>query len=496
MLSAARVRRGLWQFLLGRVLSGALGIVWLALLVQTLPAEQLGIYFGAQAVFEIVQLTSSLGLYAYIQRYLPQDGLQAPRRTLVLSLLALLAWRLCTLGLASLLVAQAWAPVAGTLGWAALPSSAAVFLPFLCAEGLVRLAEAMAESLLRQGLRQSVALLRNLLRISALALCASAVTDAAWVLRMESLFAGGIALGALGILLRQALALPADRIGPGLQLRRRFAFALQLHASLVLGLVSGIDSIKLVLAATAGPTALALFGVAATLAEMVGRHMPAQLLLDFVRAVLTARAGAAPDRTDLLFWPRLLLRVNGACLLAVMGWLAVFGQDMPPVLLARAPAGALAGWAAALLLVLFVQAWRQMLGLVAHIRADSRSVLWATLATWPVPLVVAAAAPTLGVLAAVLGWWLLELSYAAVLARRLGLGAAQLFGPTRLWWQLLAAALAAAAGGKAVALVLPGPAGTGAASLAYLALYAGLLWRLQPLEGTEEAALRRLFERA
>ena len=71
MVGGDAIRRGLQFFVVGKLVSGVLGVVWLALLARTLAGAQLGVYYGVMSVFEITQMLSSVGGYSYAQRYVP-----------------------------------------------------------------------------------------------------------------------------------------------------------------------------------------------------------------------------------------------------------------------------------------------------------------------------------------------------------------------------------------------------------------------------------------
>lgn len=500
--SGARLRRGLHWFLAGRAASGVLGLVWLALLVRTLPPGQLGSYFGLWSLFELLQLASGLGGLAYLQRFAAVDALHATPRRFAAILLALLGWRLATLAAAGALLALAWTPLAAALGLAALFPEPTPLLALLAAEGTVRWCESAADSLLLQSLRQLLALLRNLLRIGALAMALGQgeAVDVAWVVQTEAICATLVALCGLTALSvwtwHQGRSATAAVAGPDVMpWRERVRFAWQGHLALVLGLAAGLDCIRLLVGATAGVEALAAFGTAAALADMAARHTPALLLLDFARSVLTARSTGSDAAAEALFWPRLLIRANALVLAALCALAFALGESALRLAGSHAPQ-VTAGLLCALLLLQFVQSLRVAAGLVAHLRADNRPVLQATLTTLVVPLVVGACAPSLGAWAAVLGLWWLELVYTAVLLGRLRLHPARLLGAARLWYGV---ALAGAGAGVMAAVppallatdAFGAPAALATIAIA-LALYVALLWKLAPFSADEIAALSHL----
>lgn len=507
--SGPRLRRGLRWYLIGRAASGVLGLVWLALLVHTLPPQQLGSYFALWSLFELAQLASGLGVVAYLNRFLAVDAQRESQRRFAAILLALLAWRLATLAVAAVTLTAAWPVLAEALGLAVVFPGPTLLLSLLAAEGIVRWCESAADSLLLQALRQSLALLRNLLRIGALTAATGlgASVDAAWVLRAEAACATFVAVCGLVMLglwtWHRGRAAPDARASTAataesghLTLRARLRFAVQGHLALVLGLPAGMDGFRLLVGGAAGVEALAIFGTAASLADMVARHTPALLLLDFVRSVLTARSTGGNAEAEALFWPRLLIRVNAVALAALCALALVLADAALRQVGAHAPEGT-AALLFALLLLQFVQSLRVAAGLVAHLRTDNRPVLAATLTTLLAPAVVVAAAPSLGAWAGVVGLWSLEAIYAATLLGGLRLHPARLLGEARLWQSVACAGIGAGVAAALVEVLLLTLGLAGAADLLAagigIAIYGGLLWWQAPLAPDEVAALMRLW---
>jgi hypothetical protein len=497
MTAAGRIRSGLAAFLGGRLISGLLGVAWLALLVRTLTPSQCGVYFGAQALFELLQLASSLGVYGYAGRYLPGAWVGESRSALGAAVLRLTVWRLVTLLLAATAVGWAWPFVVPFLDWPQPGPGAEVFMGYLVAAGAGRLIELIFESGLQQGWIQALSTVRNVLRILAVLTLDSlaAPPNAEWVIGLEALVACMFVLVGTARLGWMVNERPVNRQAGLVRPRGLRAFTLQGYLSVLLAQLCGIDAIKLILSHSAGPPVLAVFGLAVSLADTLARYMPAGLLYGYARAVLTAQADTGASTSGPLPAASLLLRLNGAFLgLALVG-LLVFGDVLLHRLAPKLAIGVLMACTASLVLLLNAQALRLMASLLAHVRSDNRSILWANVATLPVPLLVSAVVPAWGLAGAVLGAWSLELIYTGVTLRATAVTACQLWGPSRFWTSVATATGVSAAVGGLVRIAMPAEAGV-AIGVPLMALaYAPVLWRLRPLEEPEWQMLKRLLTR-
>jgi hypothetical protein len=497
MISAQSVRRGLRFFLAGRLLSGLLGVVWLAMLVRALEREQLGVYFGFLSLFEVLQLASSVGVYSYTQRFLPASWVSEPRAVFQRMLIRVFAWRLGTLLAAAALLGLAWSAVVHFLDWPLAAIPLWLCLTYLLVEGMARFCDVAFECTVQQGVSQSLSFFRNALRISALtlALHSGSGIDAAWVFTLEVVLAATFVLLAVFLIRRMSQQVPDDRPVGDIDLPLRRRFALEGYLALALGQLCSVDAIKLIVSHMAGPGVLAVYGLASSLVDVARRYMPAFLFQGFVRAVLTAQTASGASGAETLFRVRLLMRVNGIFLAAVAGWLAVCGESAVRAFTARPGFGDAAGYLLALMLVLFVQAVRLMGGLVAHIKADNRSVLWATVFALTAPVTVYLTAPVLGGMGAVLGVWVLEITYGAVLLRRLHMSLADLCGTWQFWARLMLAALVSMAAALIAKITQTGALGVIVGTTVFAVCFALIVWRWVSLAPSEVAALRRLVQR-
>ena len=500
MLTADAVRRGLRFFLAGRAASGLLGLVWLVVLVRALSAEQIGLFFGFMALFEISQLGSSAGVYSYAQRFIASDWMLLGRAPLRRRLLAIFAFRTLTLGLAAGVAALAWSWVPSLLSWPEAHPTAVLFAAILMLEGTARFVDTVFECTINQGVSQSLGVLRNVLRIAVVswALASGVKLDANWVLELEAVLASAYLLVALFWIARLLGDVPVHRPlvdRASLLQAERLRFSTQGYASLALGQVFGWDTVKLIVSHHLGPATLGVLAFAQSLADVVRRYMPATLLQGFLRSVLTARAAEDNRLQRTLFWARLLARLNAVYLALLASWLLVFGDWALRSFTARPGFGEAAPFVAAFIAIYMMGALRQMATLVAHVQTQNRAVLEATFAIVLGPPLAWAFVPAWGAAAAVATLAVQEAAYTGVLFWRLRLPFSAVCGRWQSWAAVLGAAAVAALVSSWVSHLLGGTQGGLAGSVTYLLLFGGLLWRLAPWDADEPAALLRALVR-
>ena len=499
MVGGDAIRRGLQFFVVGKLVSGVLGVVWLALLARTLAGAQLGVYYGVMSVFEITQMLSSVGGYSYAQRYVPAAWVTTGRAEFTRLLLALVAWRFGTLLVGCTLLGVAWSAAIGLLSWAEGAPLVGVVLCFVLLEGLARYLDALLECTISQGVSQTLTVVRNFARIGIVLVAAGqgVALDANLVIGMEAGLAAVYFVAAAAWLLKLAAnrsITPTSPVTPGDQ-RSRLRFALEGYLSLALAQAVGVDVVRLMLSALAGPAVLAVFAFAQALVDIVRRYMPASLLLGFVRSVLTARAADQTNADFSLARVQMLTRVNGIFLALVCAWLVLFGDATIRVVAGRVGFGEASGYVVALAALLYVQTIRLMAVLVAHMQQNNKVVLAATCVSVVSPVIAALSIPLIGGAGALLALWVQELAYTAVVLRGLRLKLPALTGPLRFWW---CTALAAAAGVACAGLAhwaLEGKPALWVAAAVYVAVFVFVGWVSRPFEKHELATLRNLVLR-
>lgn len=297
-VTTQRVKQSMWSMLVGRPLSALGGFAVLLLLSRHLPAAEYGQYFSVWAMAEIVILASNIGLIHAVYRYVSADerldGVLTPHGPVW----QLVGWRVLSLLPAVLLPLVP--AVAGWLGQGALAPQLVWSLGLIIAgEGLARFLEAIFDSMLCQGRSQITLVSRTALRLLGYGwLVSSGQLHLGAVLLVEVVATLGgavLGLGLLAAVWRGAAHEHSER----LSWRAMAGFALPAYIAQLLTLTYGPDALKLILAAVAGPAALALFGFAFSLAAVVQRYIPVNLLAGVFRPVFVS-AAKKPDAAAVL----------------------------------------------------------------------------------------------------------------------------------------------------------------------------------------------------
>lgn len=391
------------SMLIGRPVSAICGLLVLVLLSRVLTPGAYGAYFAVWAVAEIVILASNAGLLHAVYRYVSARETLAGVIQPEGPVWRLLAWRLLSLMLPALLLLSL---PAGLSAWLGLPQHIIWLLPMLAAicvgEGLARFIEAIFDSMLCQGRSQLTLTLRTVLRLSGvLLLMAIGEPDITRMLLVEVAAAGLGALIALGLLLHLWVGRERGQpVTPPAGIRRMTRFALPAYVAELLGLTYGPNALKLALGGVAGPTVLAVFGFAYSLAAVIQRYMPSNLLAGIFRPVFVAAARREDAQEVLPGLVGLSIKLNWLLILPVLG-AACFGGSP---LLAKISDGVYADAGLVLVLILtglLMLAVHQILSMYCLALEDS----------WP-PLLATAAS----VISLPMGIWLAHVAGAAGIA--------------------------------------------------------------------------------
>ncbi len=279
--------------LIARPLSAISGLLILVLLSRTLSSDDYGIYFAIWALAEILILASNLGLIHAAYRYIHADeyidGKLVPHGPV---------WRLIAIRLFSLLVLAA-----GLYGFSPsfiadaeshlVYSVVTVVAAIVVFEGLARFIEIVMDSMLCQGRSQTSLVSRTVFRLIG-------ISYFLWLgeLNLQNVLLAEMVAIALGLLLGMVLLLDIYRIARSsnaaaevqedIPLSRMFKYAFPAFLAQLIGLVYGPDVLKLILNKVSGPEALAMFGFAYSLAAVIQRYIPANLMAGIFRPVFVA----------------------------------------------------------------------------------------------------------------------------------------------------------------------------------------------------------------
>lgn len=292
-----RVRKGLASVAIGRPLSAVAGLVQLILLSRLLRPLEYAAYVAVWAGVEIVVLASNLGLMHAAYRYVRADDASGSSLTIHGPIRTLLALRACTLPLGIVLFATLW-PVAA-FGGADHQAQKVVLWAFgalALTEGLARYCEIIFESLLLQWRAQVATTLRAALKPAGLGACVLF----GWDLNLERALtievlscSIGLLIGLWGLVLtlRQGRARTRTHAPPDpITFRRAIRFVLPAFLAQLLGLCYGPDVLKLILGSGPDTTALAAFGFAFSMAAMVQRYLPVNILNGIFRPLFVDSA--------------------------------------------------------------------------------------------------------------------------------------------------------------------------------------------------------------
>jgi hypothetical protein len=467
--------RGWRAVVVFKVLGASVGVLWLVQLTARLPLDQLGVLFGAIALFELTQHVSSLGVNSYCDRFLTADWAQAPRAAFVRRLLLVFAWRLVTLVAAAIVLAGLMPWTGAALGWAGLAIAPGLMLAYVLCEGLFRFLELILTATLQQVACQVLLFARGLGRLVFVALMPVDPLTAFDVLWVDILVTGTGCAVAMLVVVRMAIGLPVKRETSSRAFASRLDFTWRSYVALLLERASNVDVVKLLVSGSLGPAALALFGLAHAMADYAARYMPLAMFHGQIRAWLTARLerGVPDEGQD--DDARLLLRVNVIFIAAASPALVLFGEALLRSADAREGYGDLTLLLVGLAPLAVLMTCRISLSLSAHLQQDGAALLHAGAVTVVTPLWVWMASPSLGLLAAVIGCWWLELGPCLMLLRRHG-------RRLRAWWGsgnqgvgILAAACAASGIGASLLQVLDGSGAEWSAMGAYVLVYFAML---------------------
>lgn len=486
---------GLSALITFKVLGAIVGVVWLVVLTSRLPAEQLGLLFGVVALFELTLHVSSLGVNSYCDRFLTSDWARSPRATFGHRLVGVFAWRLLTLLGAIGVLAALMPGISITLGWQGQVPELTVLLAFVFSEGLFRFLEVVLTATLQQAPCQALVFVRGLLRLLVVALFLVEPLTVDDVLIVDIAVTAACSASALLLVGRMMAAVPVARETAPLPLAGRLGFTWRSYTALLLERISNVDVVKLLVSNTLGPAALALFGLAHTIADYAARYMPLALFHGQFRAWLTARLEQGAEASRINADARLLLGVNLVFIAAASPAVVLFGDRLFAHAGLRAGHGELAMVLAALAAVPLLQSIRIALALSAHLRQDGSALLQAGAMTLLVPIWVWAASPGLGLVAALMGCWWLELGPCLILLRRHAAPFQNWFVGRSQCLRILASAVVAAMVAAALLDGQEGKAAIGFGLAVHLLTYGAMLAALGVLPAREIQRIWSAFRR-
>lgn len=329
--SVSAARRGLNHFVLGKLLSAALGLAFLFLSVRAMVPAQYGVYITLLAAADLFYLVTGCGLSTIAQRYVAEYRLRATAGDFVKFLRRQFLLRGLYSLLALLLLVLLWEPAMRLSGLQLSRAWLLVVCLLLFASAGMSFLEEVLGACLLQGYAQGLAVGRNLFRVAAVLWGARMPGGLSleWLVWAEALAALGSWLAAEGLVRSWArnTASPAQAQAgyhaPAMASVARRFFVVQLA-----GQAYGSNITKMIVMRLLGAVQAASYGVAQSMADMVRNYMPAHLLAGWVRPLMVARYVQHRDLDELSTIVNLVLKINLLGLLPLAALSLVGGDDL------------------------------------------------------------------------------------------------------------------------------------------------------------------------
>lgn len=330
----SRIQSALRRFLLGRVATGLLGLIFFILVLRTLDRDEFGAYAALLALQAGAAVLGTLGIESTLERFLPElrtqqdDG--AVTQLILLGVIARGAVLLLIAGVAALSL-DVWVPL---ISMQPFRSTIPLALAWLVLFGLLSTCSAIHEALLNQGTAQlAQATYSSIKTVLFLFLPIGLVADGGLhrVILCELIATALALLLALETLRHEARhVLPALGGAPAVlhtAIRRRMLrFGLKNYGAQLLMLLYGADAMRLVASSQAGLAQAGRFGAVHALYEYIQRYLPAFMLIRLIRPVFVSRYTATGDFRALNSMAAMVLKLNLLVLTPLMVFLVGCGD--------------------------------------------------------------------------------------------------------------------------------------------------------------------------
>jgi O-antigen/teichoic acid export membrane protein len=312
-------------------LNGAGGLIFLFLTVRGLAPVQYGNYIVLLAALEVISLASSLGVFGFAQRYLPEFRIRGDAWLLSRSLLVCFGIRAVTLLASAAILVFAQERLTHTFDVDVGHAAFSLFAAWLIVEGLCRLLDNVTDSLLFQATTQLSGFIRTWLKVIALTTLAFTSGFTLSELLVFELVGSTVALVVTIFLVFRAISRSAETT-QGRHYRPDwktiFRFSCQHYVALLFSQIYGYSALKLLLSALAGPVVTAAYGFAQSLVDMVRRYLPVQLLLGMVRPLIIASYAREMNVERPLFLSNLVFKLNVFLIAPVFAVSITFGGQL------------------------------------------------------------------------------------------------------------------------------------------------------------------------
>jgi O-antigen/teichoic acid export membrane protein len=297
-----RVRRGLYHFLLGKVVSSIAGFGAMVLVVRSLSIVDFAHYSILIALVEYLAAFSAVGLAHVVIRYVPElymKGYSHSLRSLLQSVTAIRAVVLLGIALLGYWLSAFIVP------WIGMEGASKAFEAFLVV-AVVRSTghffSQILESTLHQGVVQIAFSLASIGRLVGMMYLHGRgdvqLVEIIWVEAITDAIATTIMAGAVVFVARsnrETDEVEGDRNWVSANFRAISKFAYHGYIQHLAGLPFGSNTNRLIGGYFLSASAMANFGFAQSLYEYLKRYLPAQLLVGLIRPVLIAKYSIKKD---------------------------------------------------------------------------------------------------------------------------------------------------------------------------------------------------------
>lgn len=330
-----RIRTGLAHFLLGKGLSSIGGFVYLILLARYLSLDEFAAYSVLQAFVEVFTAVTGFGLTHVILRYAPELYVQHENRVFRTFVLGSFVLRVAVLtgatAVAWLSVAE-WGHVFGLKDWT---SVIGLYLLVVWLRVNGHFLFQILESTLHQGLGQAAMVVSVLLRVVLVGWFLGrgelTIQVVVWIEVLAEAVGLVFLLGSVSWVLIQG----KSHVGmltwqswwaEHHQRVLRYGIAGYLQHLAILPYGSAAN--RLVAGKLLDAMTLAGFGLAQSLADIIRRYLPAQLMTGLIRPVLVARYVATRNFENVASGLALVFRVNLGLLAVPAAVLLAVGPEL------------------------------------------------------------------------------------------------------------------------------------------------------------------------
>lgn len=367
-----RIRRGLVNFVLGKGVSAAAGMIAMLLVIRALSVTSFAAYSVLVALVEILTAVSGLGLAHALLRYVPElyaKHFQVSLRRFVYGAIGLRTGVLLLAAIYAYLFADQLAP---HIGLGQVINVFQVFLLVVLLRSSAQFLSQILESTLHQGNAQAAFSINQVTRLVGMFVLLSRgdvqLVHVIWVEVIGE--AIGLVVMLYGVMQVVKIDSTSDRSDDGgwlrTQMKQIAKFALAGYLQHIAITPYGGNTNRLVGGSMLSAGAMASYGFAQSLYEYLKRYMPAQLLVGLIRPVVVARYCERRDFSVAANMCERVLQINILLIVWALAILTVGGGDALAIVSSGKYGTGSVIILASLIFVLLLETQRQQLELLVQ----------------------------------------------------------------------------------------------------------------------------------